>query len=121
MNILVVDDNRLMLASLRHIIKNNGHTVYTSESGSDAIGVVNDEKIDLIICDVMMPEISGMSLVSVLRNVSLFKNPIIMISTLDTDFVISKSIELGANDFIAKPFSSEQLMGKIKTYSTDKV
>jgi CheY-like chemotaxis protein len=76
MNILVVEDEILTLSALGHSIESLGHKAFLAENGEEAIKQVTENKIDFIISDIMMPGISGLSLVSVLRNIHFSNVPI---------------------------------------------
>jgi DNA-binding response OmpR family regulator len=116
MKILIVDDDKLTLHSLQHITENLGHKTSLVENGEEAIKLVNNEKFDLIISDIMMPGISGLSLVTVLRSFHLCTMPIIMISTLHNQPLLDAAMEAGANDFISKPFSMYDIENKLKQF-----
>jgi CheY-like chemotaxis protein len=116
MNILIIEDDKLTLNLLQYCIEKLGHKAYLAEDGEEAIKMINDGNFDLIICDIMMPGISGLSLVSVLRTVHLCTIPIIMMSSLNNKPLLDAAFEAGANDFIAKPFSMEDLSQKLKKY-----
>ncbi len=120
MNILIIDDDRLILHSLRYSLENLGHRVYTAENSEEAInmiaGEMKDVKPDLLISDIMMPGISGLSLVTVLRSIHLCTTPIIMMSTLTNKHLLEAVFKLGANDFITKPIASRELESKIEKY-----
>lgn len=120
MNILIVEDEILTLNALQHSIQSLGHTAFLAETGEEAITQVNENKIDFIISDIMMPGISGLSLVSVLRNIHLCQIPIILISTLDNSYIRSSSRNLGANDFISKPFTIADIAYKIAKHTKPK-
>jgi len=69
MNILIIEDEKLTLNALQHSIESLGHTAFVAETGEEAITKVAQHKIDFIFSDIMMPGISGLSLVSLLRNI----------------------------------------------------
>jgi two-component system, sensor histidine kinase ChiS len=116
MNILIIEDDKVSLKMLQHSIDNLGHTVHTAENSEAAISLLSTEKIDLILSDIMMPGISGLSLVSVLRTVQLCKLPIIMMSVLHNQALLDAAFEAGANDFLVKPISIELLKDKLEKY-----
>jgi DNA-binding response OmpR family regulator len=116
MNILLIEDDKLTLNLLQYCIERLGHKAFLAEDGEEAIKMIAKEDFDLLICDIMMPGISGLSLVSVLRTVHLCTMPIIMMSTLNNKPLLDAAFEAGANDFIAKPFSMEELSAKLKKY-----
>ena len=117
MNILIVEDEKLTLHALEQSIQTLGHTAFLAENGEEAISKVTENQIDFIISDIMMPGISGLSLVSVLRNIHLCQMPIILISSLDNPYMRNSSRNLGANGFIVKPFTIADIAYKINKYT----
>jgi two-component system, OmpR family, response regulator VicR len=117
MNILIIEDDKLILTALKHALKESGHDVDSAENAEEAISKIEDDEFDLIISDVMMPGISGLSLITILRTVHLSKIPIIVMSALTNESLLQAAYEAGANDFIAKPFTRESLMEKIEKYN----
>jgi DNA-binding response OmpR family regulator len=109
MNILIIEDDKLTLKSLQYCIESLGHKAFAAEDAETAINLVVEGNFDLLISDVMMPGISGLSLVSVLRSVHFSTIPIVMMSTLNNKSLLEAAIEAGANDFMSKPFSPEDL------------
>lgn len=99
-----------------HCLKTLGHEVFVANDGEEAIQKISSGSFDLVISDIMMPGISGLSLVSVLRSVHLCHIPIIMMSSLNNTQLLEAAFEAGANDFIAKPFAVEELVNKLKLY-----
>lgn len=116
MNILIIEDDKLTLTALQHSLEGMGHTVYMAEDGEGAISLIVKQNFDLVICDIMMPGISGLSLVSVLRLVHLCTIPIVMMSTLNNKPLFEAAFEAGANDFLAKPFSVHDLEEKLRKF-----
>lgn len=116
MNILVIEDDKVALKTLQSAIESMGHTAVVVESGEAAIKLTESKKFDLILSDVMMPGISGLSLVNVLRSVSLLKVPIIMMSVLNNQPLLDAAFSAGANDFIEKPVKIEVLREKLEKY-----
>ncbi len=116
MNILIIEDDRVTLKTLQNSIENLGHKAIIAENGEQAIKFTEKEVFDLIISDIMMPGISGLSLVNVLRSVNLYKAPIIMMSVLHNKPLLDAAFEAGANDFIVKPFSIKELTEKLEKY-----
>jgi DNA-binding response OmpR family regulator len=118
MNVLIIEDDRLTLHSLQYGIESLGYTAYVAESSEEAINMIIDKKIDILISDVMLARISGLSLVSVLRSVYFFSIPIIMMSTLNNKHLLDAVFKAGADDFIAKPFTMDELSGKLMKYTS---
>jgi len=117
MKILIIDDDKLTLKATQFLLENLGHKTRVAESSDEAISLIVESDFDMIISDVMMPGISGLSLVAVLRSVYHCTLPIIMISTLNNKPLLEAAFTAGANDFIAKPFSAEELRQKINKYA----
>jgi len=105
MNILIVEDEEMVRNALRKCIEELGHRFFIAKNGEEAIQQVTENDIDFVISDIMMPGISGLSLVSVLRNMYLCQMPIVLISTLGRSQMKDSPLVVGADDFISKPFS----------------
>lgn len=114
MKILVVDDDKLILEAISHHLKNEGYEVTVAENGYLALDILEKSKVDLIISDVMMPDISGLGLLSLLKQFYFNKIPVIIISSLDKTDVILHSLGLGAVDFITKPINFGELSQLVK-------
>ena len=116
MKILVVDDNKLMLEVISHYLMAEGYETSVAEDGFQALDVIQREKIDLIISDIMMPNISGLELLNLLKKFYFNNIPIILISSLDKKDFIQRSMGLGAIDFVTKPLDFKNLSRLIKKY-----
>ena len=116
MNILVVDDDKMVLQVIRHSLKVEGYEVITAGNGMEALQILESENIDLIITDIMMPELSGLNLISFFREFHSIKIPIIIISALGKTNVIYPSLRMGANDFIIKPIDFAELSLSVKKH-----
>ncbi|HEY0029867.1 MAG TPA: response regulator [Bacteroidia bacterium] len=117
MKVLIVDDDKLILEAIAHNLMSDGYEVVRAENGYEALDMIDKMKIDLIISDVMMPNISGLGLLSLLKQFYFNKIPVIIISSLDKADVVLHSIGLGAVDFISKPIDFTQLMPMIRKYT----
>lgn len=117
--ILVVDDDKILCDAIEFTLASDGFDVITAEDGFSALKVIDNQMLDLIICDIMMPNLSGLSLLSILKQYNCSKIPVILISSLDKADVISSSLGLGATDFITKPINFEELSCKVKKLTTD--
>ena len=114
--ILAVDDEMPILELLRYNLEKDGYRVSTAPSGEEALRLVKAEQIDLILLDLMLPGISGLDVCRKLKeSKATEKIPVIMITakTEDTDVVLG--LELGADDYITKPFSPKVLMARVRT------
>ena len=114
--ILVVDDSPTILAGTSKLIKSAGHDVIQAESGAQAIEKANSENPDVIIMDVVMPDMNGFQATRKLTSAPETKHiPIIMLTTKDqeTDKVWAK--RQGARDYIVKPPKPDDLLAKINS------
>src|SRR5438105_1049621 len=116
MKILVVDDDKMVLEAITHHLTLEGYQVITAENGLQALELAQNEDLDLIISDIMMPDLSGLSLLSMLKQFYFNKIPVIIISALDKSDVILSSLGLGADDFMAKPINFRELSLRVKKY-----
>lgn len=117
MRILVVDDDKLMVDAIEFSLKNEGYEVITALDGQDAFEIIQNQQLDLIIADIMMPGLSGLELLNLLK-IHLFKNtPVILTSSLNQGEVVSTAFSLGADDFIIKPINFDELLLRVKRYN----
>jgi DNA-binding response OmpR family regulator len=115
MKILVVDDDAILLEAISFNLKEDGYDVITANDGFKALDIIQrQEHLDLIISDIMMPNMSGLSLLSLLKKFYFDKVPVILISSLDKGDVVLSAMKLGAHDFIVKPFNIDELSLRVK-------
>ena len=110
--ILVVDDERKIVDIVRAYLERDGFRVVTAYDGETALRVFRQEKPDLIVLDLMLPKMSGHDVCRVIRKES--EVPIIMLTARDelTDKVVG--LELGADDYVTKPFEGRELVARVK-------
>ena len=112
--ILVVDDIKTNCDVLKRRLENNTFLVEVSMSGKDALEKIDKEKFDLVLLDVLMPEVNGLEvLIKIREEYSADKLPVIMVSSFDDVESISKCIQLGASDYLPKPVNSTILTQKV--------
>lgn len=112
--ILVVDDNRMNRLKLSHGLQRQGHQVALAENGRLALEMVQAESFDLVLLDIMMPEIDGYQVLEQMKNDARLRDiPIIVISALDEMDSIVRCIEMGAEDYLLKPFNPVLLRARI--------
>ena len=116
MNVLVIEDDKITLNSLKHVIESLGHKVSMAENAETAMRKIEEGTFDLVMSDIMMPGLSGLSLLSIIRNMNLCKAPIIAMSTLNNKTLLDAAFEAGASDFMIKPFSFEDLEEKLRKF-----
>ena len=112
MNILVVDDEIEIADLIELYLKNEGYNVYKTYSSEKALKIIKQRKIDLAILDIMMPEIDGFTLCQIIRKKYNF--PIIMVTAKITDADKIKGLNIGADDYITKPFMPLELIARVK-------
>ncbi|MBD3245407.1 MAG: response regulator [Candidatus Omnitrophica bacterium] len=115
--ILLVDDDVLVLKSLSRALKAKGYEVVSAQSGEDALTICSREKIDLIICDIRMPEMSGRETLHKIRHECYVSVPAIMITGYAGNEDLRKSDDLGIIAFLYKPFDIQDLLQRVDSYS----
>jgi len=112
MNILVVDDEKLLVKGIKFNLENEGYQVDAAYDGLEAVDLARSGAYDLIILDVMMPELDGMGACMRIREFSTV--PIIMLTARDEDMDKIIGFEYGADDYITKPFNILELKARIR-------
>ena len=112
MKILVVDDEELLVKGIRFNLQNDGYQVVTGSNGREAIELARDPDIRLIVLDVMMPEIDGLTACRTIREFS--DVPIIMLTARTEDMDKLLGFEHGADDYLTKPFNILELKARIR-------
>ena len=108
--VLVVDDSRTIREMVNAILVEMGHEVLLASDGTEAMDIARDTPVDLVLTDINMPNMSGISLVYKLRRLDSYKEtPILMLTTETADFKKEKSKNMGANGWIQKPFDTGRL------------
>ena len=110
--ILVVEDEESFREGVSFILSKEGYEVIDAADGNDAIIKFEREGADLVLLDVMLPGLSGLEVCKKLR--TLTKVPIIMLTAKDTELDKVLGLEIGADDYITKPFSSRELLARVK-------
>jgi DNA-binding response OmpR family regulator len=113
MNILVCDDDREIVNAIEIYLKNEGYNVFKAYDGIEALDVLEEREIHLILMDIMMPRLDGQRATMKIREA---KNiPIIMISAKGEDYDKITGLNLGADDYITKPFNPLELIARVKS------
>lgn len=110
--ILVVDDERRMVQMLRLNLEAEGYEVLAAYNGQQALDVVREQLPDLVLLDVMMPGMDGFETLERIRAVSTV--PVIMLTVRSDESDRVRGLELGADDYVAKPFSTRELLSRVK-------
>ncbi len=112
MKIVVVDDEALLVKGIRFNLQNEGYEVLTGSNGLEAVELAKDPEVKLMILDVMMPEMDGLTACSVIREFS--QVPIIMLTAKTEDMDKLMGFDHGADDYLTKPFNILELKARIR-------
>jgi two-component system response regulator VicR len=112
--IVLAEDNTTLSLLLKFRLEKEGFELFIAKDGKEAIALIEEVVPDLIITDIMMPFISGLEVISHVRNTLNTDIPIIVFSAAGQEEMVLKAFNLGANDFMGKPFSPNELMIRVK-------
>ena len=119
MKILVAEDEMIMQKTIELRLKKDGHEVTTCSDGREAIQKIEEINPDLIITDIMMPFASGLEIIEAVKRKGDKNTRIIVLSAMGQENVVLEAFQLGADDYITKPFSPNELSMRVKRYSVD--
>src|SRR5512135_1370311 len=111
-SILVVEDETTLRETLMYNLKREGYEVAGSGDGGEALEVAREQKFDLIVLDVMLPTLDGLSIVRILRKEQ--RTPIILLTARSGEVDRIMGLETGADDYIVKPFSLGELLARVR-------
>ena len=112
--VLLVDDEPNIIMSLEFLMKKNGYAVFIARDGREAIGLLDRHQPDVIILDIMMPEVDGYEVCSYIQNNSELNTKIILLTAKGTEKDIKKGYEAGADHYITKPFSTKHVVKTVQ-------
>jgi two-component system KDP operon response regulator KdpE len=110
--ILVVDDESQIIRVMRHILSAHAYEIRTASDGEAGFELFNDWQPDLMITDLQMPNVDGLELCRKIRRVS--QKPIIILSVKNDEKTIVEALDSGADDYVTKPFSSNELLARVR-------
>ncbi|WP_347550049.1 response regulator transcription factor [Pseudalkalibacillus hwajinpoensis] len=114
-HILIVDDEERMVDLISLYLKPHGYTISKAYTGEEALQLLQENKIDLVLLDIMMPEMDGWVTCKEIRKLS--DVPIIMLTAREQVEDIVKGLKLGADDYMTKPFEEQVLLARIEAVS----
>ena len=114
MNILVVDDEKEIADVIELYLKNDQYNVLKFYTGQEALDCIASTKIDLAILDIMLPDVNGWDIIRMLRSAGKGM-PVLLLSALGTIEHRVKGLELGADDYLIKPFAFAELLARVRT------
>lgn len=110
--ILIVDDEQKIVDLLVHTLRREGYNTIEANDGQTAVEIALEKRPDLILLDVMIPRIDGLTVCKKIKNV--YNVPILMVSAKDNELDKVVGLELGADDYITKPFSVREVAARVK-------
>lgn len=113
MQILIVDDEKSLVKGLKYTLKREGFEVHAAYDGQEALDFLQENKVDIIILDLMLPKVDGLDVCRRIRQRG-NKTPIIMLTAKGDDVDKIIGLELGADDYMAKPFNPRELVARIR-------
>jgi two-component system, sensor histidine kinase LadS len=115
--ILIVDDEPMNIQILKNHLGDKNYNLLIALDGTKALSIINTQKVDLVLLDLMMPDISGLEITNLIRKKYLISSlPIIIITAKNQIMDIQNAFELGVNDYLQKPFFKEELIARIKNH-----
>ncbi len=113
MNILIAEDEDDIRNLISIHMKKENYTVFEAKDGQDALDILETQKIDLVLLDIMMPRVNGITLIEKIRDISTI--PIICITAMSSDADKVLALGLGADDYLVKPISPLELCARVKS------
>lgn len=110
--VLVVDDEQAIADIIKFNLEREGYEVLTAKDGKDALNTLEENSVNLVLLDVMMPEMDGFTCLKEIRKDS--KVPVIMLTAKEEEVDKVLGLELGADDYVVKPFSMRELIARVK-------
>ena len=115
--VLVIDDSNTIRRSAEIFLKQGGHQIMLAEDGFDALAKINDFEPQLIFCDILMPRLDGYQTCAIIkRNPKFSAVPVIMLSSKDGVFDKARGRMTGAQDYLTKPFTKDQLLTAVQQF-----
>lgn len=118
--VLAVDDSLLICKQIEKVLSSDELTVYTSHTAQDALKMLKEKAPDLILLDVVLPDMEGYELLQKIKQVDKSRTPVIFITSKDSEQDVIKGFSLGACDYVKKPFLPEELRSRVKAHLHDK-
>jgi DNA-binding response OmpR family regulator len=111
-SIAVIEDDRLIVEPIQRALQGMGYTVHTAHNGKIGLELVSNIPVDLVVLDIMLPELDGWEVCKGIREKSVV--PILMLTALSEEIDRILGLELGADDYLTKPFSTRELLARVK-------
>lgn len=119
-NVLIVDDDPNIVLSLKFLIAQQGYEVRTAASGEEALQALGEKLPDLVLLDIMMPRPDGYEVCQIIRSTPEWKDvPVIMLTAKGREVERQRGFEVGADEYITKPFATQDLITKVREILAD--
>lgn len=112
--IVLAEDNSVLSLLLKFKLEKEGYKLLIAVDGKEAIELIEEHNPELILTDIMMPFVSGLEVISHVRNKLNSETPIVVFSAAGQEEIVLKAFNLGATDFMSKPFSPNELIIRVK-------
>jgi len=112
--ILVAEDNKLILETIFHSLKREGYEIIKANDGKECLQILDDTEVDLLITDLYMPFVNGNEVITIIRDERKKNIPILVLSAAGAEDNVLKAFDLGADDFMVKPFSLVELNVRVR-------
>lgn len=116
-NVLVVDDSAAIRKILQRVLRQTGmaiNTIHEAGDGEEALQLLRSHKVDLVLSDINMPKMDGLELLAALKKSPDWMNvPVVMITTEGGETKVAEAVRLGANGYVRKPFTADQIKEKL--------
>ena len=118
LKVMVIDDSNTIRRSAEIFLKGGNHEVMLAEDGFDALSKVSDYRPNLIFCDILMPRLDGYQTCAIIKRNAKFANvPVVMLSSKDGVFDKARGRMVGAQDYLTKPFTKDQLLKAVEQFA----
>ncbi|TDE06965.1 response regulator transcription factor [Flavobacterium sandaracinum] len=112
--IVLAEDNSMLSMLLKFKLEKEGYSLFIAENGKKTIELIEEHNPELILTDIMMPFVSGLEVISHVRNKLNLLTPIVVFSAAGQEKIVLKAFDLGATDFMSKPLSPNELVLRVK-------
>lgn len=121
LRVMVIDDSKTIRRTAEMLLKKEGCEVITAVDGFEALAKISDQQPEIIFVDIMMPRLDGYQTCALIKSNRLFKaTPVVMLSSKDGIFDKAKGRIVGAEQYLTKPFTRDELLGAIRRHAREK-
>jgi len=112
--IVLAEDNSVLSLLLKHRLEKDGYELLIAKNGKDALEIIENNNPDIILTDIMMDYVNGLEVISYVRNKLNLKTPILVFSSSGQEEMVLNAFNIGANDFMSKPLSPNELSIRVR-------